>query len=215
MVSVAKTGKYSCKTLESLLLLRHQFLDYQVGLSSTCAEINEELPNHLGVSRPILDNVIFCHQEDSFWPLSETSVLKKRFDDIFAATRYTKALDTMKKLRKKLGGELGKLETQVATLKINRENAAELTRNMQRRIADMDTDLVRKRELEDVLIKNVLDRMEEARKIIVEKGILSGRVDQYTVQRDMTTKVSLNVNLEYRAASHKYHDTERFRLLFI
>jgi DNA repair protein RAD50 len=50
--------------------------------------LDEELPNHLGVSIPILDNVIFCHQEESFWPLSEPATLKKKFDDIFAATRF-------------------------------------------------------------------------------------------------------------------------------
>lgn len=38
----------------------------------------------------MLENVIFVHQEDSNWPLAEGQVLKKKFDDIFAATKYTK-----------------------------------------------------------------------------------------------------------------------------
>ncbi len=38
----------------------------------------------------VLENVIFVHQEDSNWPLAEGQVLKKKFDDIFAATKYTK-----------------------------------------------------------------------------------------------------------------------------
>lgn len=76
------------KTLESLLLIRDPETGDQFSLTSRCAEIDEEVPNHLGVSKAILDNVIFCHQEESFWPLSESSVVKKRFDDIFAATRY-------------------------------------------------------------------------------------------------------------------------------
>ena len=38
----------------------------------------------------ILENVIFVHQEDSNWPLSDGQTLKKKFDDIFAATKYTK-----------------------------------------------------------------------------------------------------------------------------
>ena len=38
----------------------------------------------------ILESVIFVHQEESNWPLSEATVLKKKFDDIFAATKYTK-----------------------------------------------------------------------------------------------------------------------------
>jgi DNA repair protein RAD50 len=54
----------------------------------------------------VLENVIFCHQEDSYWPLAEASVLKKKFDDIFEATRYTKALDNIKSLRKERVADL-------------------------------------------------------------------------------------------------------------
>lgn len=56
-------------------------------ISSRCAEIDVEIPNLLGVSKAVLENVIFCHQEDSYWPLAEPAALKKKFDDIFEATR--------------------------------------------------------------------------------------------------------------------------------
>jgi len=49
--------------------------------------MDAELPHLLGVSKAVLENVIFCHQEDSYWPLAEASVLKKKFDDIFEASR--------------------------------------------------------------------------------------------------------------------------------
>ena len=39
----------------------------------------------------VLENVIFVHQEDSNWPLADGQTLKKKFDDIFNATKYTKA----------------------------------------------------------------------------------------------------------------------------
>ena len=53
----------------------------------------------LGVSKSVLENVIFCHQEDSCWPLSEGKALKDKFDAIFASTRYTKVLETIRKLK--------------------------------------------------------------------------------------------------------------------
>jgi len=58
-----------------------------VTLSARCADIDHEMVRHLGVSKAILNNVIFCHQEDSLWPLWESSRLKPIFDDIFAASR--------------------------------------------------------------------------------------------------------------------------------
>lgn len=56
-------------------------------ISTKCAEIDAEIPQLLGVSKAVLENVIFCHQEDSYWPLAEPAALKKKFDDIFEATR--------------------------------------------------------------------------------------------------------------------------------
>ena len=41
-------------------------------------------------AQAILENVIFVHQEDSNWPLADGQTLKRKFDDIFAATKYTK-----------------------------------------------------------------------------------------------------------------------------
>lgn len=63
-------------------------------LSHHCTELNSQMETFLGVSKPILSNVIFCHQDESAWPMSEASALKKKFDDIFAAARYE--MDNMK-----------------------------------------------------------------------------------------------------------------------
>ena len=56
-------------------------------ISTKCSEMDEEVPLLLGANKAILENVIFCHQEESNWPLSEPSVLKKKFDEILEATK--------------------------------------------------------------------------------------------------------------------------------
>ncbi|KAF0683101.1 Aste57867_24789 [Aphanomyces stellatus] len=71
----------------------------KVSINQKCGELDKHIPDLLGVSRAVLESVIFCHQEDSNWPIQEGSVLKKRFDDIFESARYTKALDAIKKLK--------------------------------------------------------------------------------------------------------------------
>lgn len=65
-----------------------------------CADINSEMLELLGVSKAVLTNVIFCHQEESNWPLSEGKALKEKFDDIFGSMGYVKALEKIKKSRK-------------------------------------------------------------------------------------------------------------------
>ncbi|KAG6431462.1 hypothetical protein SASPL_109541 [Salvia splendens] len=46
-----------------------------------------EIPALMGVSKAVLENVIFVHQDEANWPLQDPSTLKKKFDDIFSATR--------------------------------------------------------------------------------------------------------------------------------
>ncbi|OMH79520.1 DNA repair protein RAD50 [Zancudomyces culisetae] len=58
-------------------------------------------------------------REESNWPLSEPLQLKRKFDDIFAATRYTKAIETIKKIRK---DQMVELKVQSTEVKFYREN---------------------------------------------------------------------------------------------
>ncbi|PYH91486.1 P-loop containing nucleoside triphosphate hydrolase protein [Aspergillus ellipticus CBS 707.79] len=81
------------------------------------------MPQYLGVSKAILDSVIFCHQDESLWPMSEPSVLKKRFDEIFEAMKYTKAIDNIKSLRKKQNEELAKYKIMEQHAKEDKEKA--------------------------------------------------------------------------------------------
>ncbi|KAI8626631.1 hypothetical protein F5Y19DRAFT_445596 [Xylariaceae sp. FL1651] len=86
-------------------------------------ELNKIVPETLGVSSAILDAVIFCHQEESLWPMSEPSALKKRFDEIFEAMKYTKAIENLKVLRKRQGEALAKLKVEEVTDKSNKDKA--------------------------------------------------------------------------------------------
>ncbi|KAF6166423.1 hypothetical protein GIB67_034974, partial [Kingdonia uniflora] len=61
----------------------------KVCLSYRCADMDREIPALMGISKAILENVIFVHQNDANWPLQDPSTLKKKFDDIFFATRST------------------------------------------------------------------------------------------------------------------------------
>lgn len=57
------------------------------------------MPDMLGVPKSVLEHVIFCHQEESNWPLADPASVKKRFDEIFESTRYSKALTEIKAIR--------------------------------------------------------------------------------------------------------------------
>ena len=93
----------------------------RTSISSRVAELDQIMPQYLGVSKAVLDNVIFCHQDESLWPMSEPSVLKKKFDEIFEALKYTKALDNIKQLRKSQNDQLGKFKQTEEYMKANKD----------------------------------------------------------------------------------------------
>ncbi len=108
-----KRTKLEYKALEAAL----STLDLQGRKSSTsmkCSEVDRIIPENLGVSAAILENVVFVHQEDSNWPMQEGMVLKKKFDDIFESTRYTKALEALTKSKKEFQGKAKDLKVELA-----------------------------------------------------------------------------------------------------
>lgn len=109
------------KSLEGSLLMVKD--GERTAISSRVAELDQILPQYLGVSTAVLDNVIFCHQDESLWPMSEPGALKKKFDEIFEALKYTKAIDNIKKLRKVQAEELAKFKLMEQHAKDDKDRA--------------------------------------------------------------------------------------------
>ena len=70
----------------------------QQSLSYKASDLNKVVPEMMGVSTAVLDSVIFVHQEDSCWPLSEDKVLKQkvRSADSGSSHRRNRTLATAK-----------------------------------------------------------------------------------------------------------------------
>ena len=68
----------------------------EVSINNKCAEMDREVPMLMGVSKAIMENVIFCHQDEALWPFSDQANLKKIFDEIFDTAKYTKILVEMR-----------------------------------------------------------------------------------------------------------------------
>jgi DNA repair protein RAD50 len=125
-LSIARNGTRKQTTLDGQLLLETATGE-RTAISSRCAELDVQMPLSLGVSKAVLENVIFCHQEDSFWPLSEPGPLKKKFDDIFENARYTRALTELKDLKKVQDREVKSDQQALEFMKADKERADKVT----------------------------------------------------------------------------------------
>ncbi|KAL8672519.1 MAG: hypothetical protein Q9168_003022 [Polycauliona sp. 1 TL-2023] len=120
-LTVQKNNKRSMKTLDGSLL--RQANGERTVISSRNAELDRFIPQYLGVSKAVLENVIFCHQDESLWPMSEPASLKKKFDEIFEALKYTKAIDSIKAMKKKYMEQLKVLHNDEHHCKENKSKA--------------------------------------------------------------------------------------------
>jgi len=119
------------KTIDSVLQAYDKETKEKSVLTHRCSDLDKQVPEVMGVSKAILENVIFCHQEDSNWPLEDPKTLKEKFDDIFAATRYTKALEAIRSFKTKQVQEIKSLELQLNTLTAHKDQAHKLRLNVQ------------------------------------------------------------------------------------
>lgn len=105
-----KRGKMTFETLDATINYLTQ-KDSQNGngnsISKRCADVDSVMCRFMGVSKAIINNVLFCHQEDANWPLEEAKKLKEKFDAIFGISEYNKCVDRIIKMRK---DEMNKLK---------------------------------------------------------------------------------------------------------
>uniref|UniRef100_A0AAX7T9L1 Zinc-hook domain-containing protein n=1 Tax=Astatotilapia calliptera TaxID=8154 RepID=A0AAX7T9L1_ASTCA len=109
----------------------------RVSRSVKCGDLHQEITSALGVSKSVLNDVIFCHQEESNWPLSEDSVLKEKFDSIFNVTKYNKARSKMHELRLKQSRRVEQCQAELFYLEKNKEKAQHLRDNVAQKQADL------------------------------------------------------------------------------
>uniref|UniRef100_A0A8C6CUA2 DNA repair protein RAD50 n=1 Tax=Moschus moschiferus TaxID=68415 RepID=A0A8C6CUA2_MOSMO len=161
MLCTQKSKKTEFKTLEGVITRTKH--GEKVSLSSKCAEIDREMISSLGVSKSVLNNVIFCHQEDSNWPLSEGKALKQKFDEIFSATRYIKALETLRQVRQTQGQKVKECQTELKYLKQNKEKACEIRDQITSKEAQLTSsrEIVKSYENELDPLKNRLKEIEQ------------------------------------------------------
>ncbi|KAG0229404.1 DNA repair protein rad50 [Actinomortierella wolfii] len=209
-VSTTKKGQ-SLKTLETVLAMQDPVTGRQQSVSSKCAEIDTELPLNLGVSHAILDNVIFCHQEDSYWPMSEPAALKKKFDEIFASTKYTNVLDNISKYRKTQTTDIQVLNAEVDHIRQNKNKAERVRQAHAAGIETIKKSEERIRVLDDELeqIANDISRlMARSRELqVLETSIHNLTQEQKQVQESLR-------EMEGTFTQYRETDTELQEMLF-
>ncbi|XP_045089469.2 DNA repair protein RAD50-like [Aegilops tauschii subsp. strangulata] len=177
----------------------------KVCLSYKCADMDREIPALMGVSKAILDNVIFVHQDESNWPLQDPSTLKKKFDDIFSATRYTKALEVIKKLQKDQAQEIKTFRLKLENLQTLKDQAYRLRDSIAQ---DQEKSDALKAQMEDLKtnIQAVENKIRRTETSIMELRRLQEQISTKATAR--STYLTLQQQ-QYAVLSEENEDTDK------
>jgi len=151
-------------------------------------EIDRQVPELMGVSKAVLENVIFCHQEDSLWPFRDNIALKGIFDELFETTKFTKLYDTLTKLyreaRKKLRDEKASLDLtkhQYETMVQDMRAFQGVIENIRKNLSQIRTETKLKDELQSSLKEGCYE--EKVRILDKEKCLNEYRLEECTKAR--------------------------------
>ena len=130
-LTVKNKNKIEFKTIDGIVRMYDDISGQQIALSHKCADMKKVVPELMGVSHAILNNVIFCHQEDANWPLAEAKKLKEKFDEIFATSRWSKSLQNINQYRKSLNLRSKDLKNDLIKYETYKENADKLHNDLE------------------------------------------------------------------------------------
>ncbi len=208
MQVTVKKNTVQFKTLEGVIQTKTKDGE-RTSVSSRVAELDQVMPQYLGVSKAVLDSVIFCHQDESLWPLSEPAALKKKFDEIFEALKYTKAIDNIKALRKAKNDELKRFkEAEVSSknLKNLGDKAEKQSRELDaeiKQLKDEITELNTKTKEAEEKYRDAFDRETQYERVINQLD--DHRTREGWVQAQVT---KLGENLQVRSESDEWLQSE-------
>ncbi|XP_062223293.1 DNA repair protein RAD50 [Phragmites australis] len=199
-----KASKMEFKAIESVLQTINPHTGEKVCLSYRCADMDREIPALMGVSKAVLENVIFVHQDESNWPLQDPSTLKKKFDDIFSATRYTKALEVIKKLHKEQAQEIKTFRLKLENLQTVKDQAYKLRDNIAQ---DQEKSDASKSQMEQLKtkIQGIENRILHIETNLDELRRLQGQISTKTTERSTLFMLQQQ---QYAALSEENEDTD-------
>lgn len=185
-----KSKNPTFKQLEGVIKTINPVTKKSESLGHKCQDLNAFVPQATDISAAILESVVFCHQEESSWPLQDGATLKKKFDDIFESARYTKALEAIEKCRKGRAEELKNLRLDLAALTENRETASDIRHELERKTAEIQ-DIQAKQETVADRINTLQARLRQAEEALVEvKGVLQALGTNEMLVKERTRAVA-------------------------
>ncbi|XP_015182064.1 PREDICTED: DNA repair protein RAD50 [Polistes dominula] len=185
------------KTVDNTLSRKEKGASKAVSITNRCIDINTEVVTAMGVSKAILNYVIFCHQEEFSWPLDDGKKLKEKFDEIFESVRFNKALENYLKCIKNLEQNIRILKVEKDSFK-NVVNEVEDKEKKRQNTKDRLEEATNEITAIDKELETVIEQIQELEQIDAKYKALMDEKDKKKFEYDMNKKQieSLQENIQ-------------------
>jgi DNA repair protein RAD50 len=150
-LTLRAAGRLEIKKAENIVKTLNDE-EKEVQKSMRVSEIDKLVPELIGLSPSVLQYVTFCHQDEAYWPFSESGCLKTCLDQILNTETLSKAHDYHKKFLKKQKQNLVAKQGEVREMRSNTAYLKDYQTHMHKLTEERDKLLVQKRELEENLV---------------------------------------------------------------
>ncbi|KYN15217.1 DNA repair protein RAD50 [Trachymyrmex cornetzi] len=183
-IESSKGEKKKFKTLDSTVTKTSKDKKQKDSITNKCANVDAEIGIALGVSRSILNYVIFCHQDELNWPFDQGKLLKERFDEIFDSARFNKALETISKLQKELQSDIRTLNAEKQTYKVLVSEVQDKETKLKEQKKRLDTTKEKINDI-DKQLEPVKQKLEEVQKFHSEYKNIQTEEEKKKMEFDM------------------------------
>ncbi|CAH0393171.1 unnamed protein product [Bemisia tabaci] len=216
-----KVKKLTFKSLDTTITRINPETKEKESLSGRCADVDTEMCYRLGVTKPILNYVIFCHQEESCWPLEENKKLKEKFDAIFDSTKYNRCLEDTRLKRKNMIHDVNIKKSNLVYLKqfqndaIDKQKALDETKA---KLVQTQTEIVELQEKEKPIQEKLIELKEQERNatsLNTKIEGIKGRLKELLKSKDHLNKLIINrfegTDEELQAAIDSFDEDHRVK----
>ncbi|SCM19071.1 DNA repair protein RAD50, putative [Plasmodium chabaudi chabaudi] len=171
--------KHTFRSLDNNIIIKKDKGD-DIIITNKCVDINCHIPKLMGVSKALLENVILCHHDESLWPFSESTKIKKKFDELFGDDNFSKILEELVKCKKKMNEVLKKKNYELINIKDSYEKKKNIFLEIEKNQAEIENEKIFiQQEKEELKKKTVLlDQFKNKNNILYK---ISSDIDTYFV----------------------------------
>jgi len=180
-----------------------------VRVDQKCTVMDQIVPQFFGVSKAVIENVLFCHQEDALWPFEENLKLKGVFDEIFQTEKIARTIQHLDKLKKEHNSKVNEAAKDVIEKRKDFESMIAKLKEFERIVREIKVN-VKLLETNEDRRPSLQSDVDQSRLIQEKRKQITLQIQNLQLQLNSETTKKQMMESSIMLAEGEFLDTKRF-----